>query len=407
MRFFILWDAKNLRDEDYKEGRTEDYKISSLTSRICKTILDSREEFDALEFVSKFDRKDIVIEDLRQAYFWKLINLHKNKKIKELFDGFTYYAENFSKLGPSYWHSEILKLAYRTMVNENSTKFIPFMIKWDYLGNLSEKDWVKEIGDDGNEYPPLAVKCAKKCFEILKAQPKNSIPNATLIWLKELYEKVRNKDSNDDWNVRNYATISAWCGDVEEAITLYKSLLLNMGEKYYLWSELANMFQNNNDLKIGLLLKAKSLEKNEDFLGEIHLTLASLWQENGCGTLANKELQIYAKHREEKRRNYHARFYELQRRATIDADNSKMIDLNFYISMAEDYVYGDYDWCDFVIIDKWILDKVERCNLSDGKGTSICIKSNKFPILRKCEPGDIVKIRCYTVEEKKLIHIHW
>lgn len=401
-KFFILWDAKNLRHEDYLEGWADNRKIPSLTSRICKTILDSNEEFDVSDFVSKYGRKDIIIEDLRQSYFWKLMNLHKNNNLEKLFSDFTYYAENYSKFGPSHWHSEILKIANRFMVNEFSANFVPFMIKWDCQGNLRAEDWVKEKTNEGQEFPSLAVKSAKKCFEILKATPKNLISNATLLWLKGLYEKAKNYDPDDDWNIRNYATICVWRGEMEEAITLYKSLLIHMGEKYYLWAELANMFPNNNDLRIGLLLKAKTLERNEDFLGEIHLTLASLWQKEGHSSLANNELQAYVKHRKEKGWNLSNRYYEIQANATSCVNNSTEIDFNFYISRAEDYVYGDFDWVDFVITDKWKLDNVERCNLFDGKKTNLCIKINRFPILKKCKVGDIVQFRCYIIEENKL-----
>lgn len=406
-KFFILWDPKNLRYEDYVEGWAENHKISSLTSRICKTIIESDVVFDVSDFVSKFERKDTIIEGLRQAYFWKLMNLHKENKLDKLFQDFAYYAENYSALGPSQWHSEILKIANRFMIDGNSNNFVPFMMKWDCQGNLRDEDWVKETNDEGKIFPSLAVKSAKKCYDILKATQKDLIPNATLAWLKDLYDKVKDHDSDDDWSVRNYATICAWCGKVEEAVTLYKSLLLHMGEKYYLWAELANLLSNNTDLEIGLLLKAKRLEKNEDFLGDIHLSLASLWQKEGYGSIAQKELEAYATHRIEKGWGVSDKYRELQ--ANIMSCTNKMdkVDFNFYINIAEDFVYGEFDWIDFVVTDKWMTDNIERCNLFDGKDISLCVKTNKFHILRKCKTGDIIQFRCHIVEENKLVTSSW
>lgn len=406
-RFFMLWGAKNLRYDDYQEGWADGHDIPSLTSRICKVILDSKETFDVSGFVSQFDRQNVIVENLRQSYFWGLMNLQKDNKSDELFQEFMNYADNYSGLGPSHWHSEILKIANRFMIDENASKFIPFIIKWDGLGNFRKEDWAKETNDEGKEFPSLAVKSAKKCFDIIKATTKENIPDTALAWLKGVYEKVKNIDSNDDWNIRNYATICVWCGEIEEAITLYKSLLLHMGEKYYLWAELANLLSNNNDLSIGLLLKAKKIEKNEDFLGDIHLSLASLWQKEGYSSIASKELEAYASHRKEKGWAVSDRYRELITNTVSGSDTSTKVDFNLYISKAEDYVYGEFEWVDFVITNKWMSDDVERCNLFDGNETTLCVKTKRFPVLKKAKAGDVIQFRCNIIEEKQLDTSSW
>ena len=95
------------------------------------------------------------------------MNLQKDNKSDELFQEFMNYADNFSGLGPSHWHSEILKIANRFMIDENASKFIPFISKWDGLGNFRNEDWAKETNNEGKEFPSLAVKSAKKCFVAL------------------------------------------------------------------------------------------------------------------------------------------------------------------------------------------------------------------------------------------------
>ena len=400
-KFFMLWGAKNLRYDDYQEGRAEGHDIPSLTSRICKVIIESNEVFDVQEFVAQFDRQDLIIENLRQSYFWRLMNLQKKSRLEDLFNEFTNYADNYSVLGPSHWHSEILKIANRFMIDENATKFLSFITQWDGLGNFKNEDWLKETNDEGKEFPSLAENSAKKCFEIIKATEKKSIPDTTLTWLKGLYKKVMDKNLEDDWNVRNYATICVWCGQIEEAITLYKSLLLHNGEKYYLWAELANLLSSSNDLSIGLLLKAKKIEKNEDFLGDIHLSLASLWQKEGYGVIASEELDAYASHRKEKGWAFSDRYHELLTNIVSGLDASTKVDFDLYISKAEDYVYGDFDWVDFVITDKWASENIERCNLFDGNETTICIKTKSFPVLEKAKAGDIFQFKCNTIEENQ------
>ena len=399
--FFILWGANNLRYEDYQGGTIDDHHVPSLTSRICKVILNSNKDFDVSDFVSRFEQKDVVVEDLRQSYFWKLMNLHKENRFDDLFRRFNQYAENYSCLGSSHWHSEILKIANRFMIDEYSANFIPFMIKWNATGNLRSEDWVKETNEEGKEFPSLAVKSAKKCFELIKAMNYKKVSDATLIWLKELFKKVMQNEPNDDWSVRNYATICVWHGDVEEAVSLYKTLIVHMGDKYYLWSELANILLDNDKLSIGLLLKAKKLEKNEDFLGDIHLRLASLWLKEGYMSIANNELKAYAAHRKGKGWKVSEYFNELQAKVAISDIKTPYADLNSYMNNAEDYVYGEFEWTDFVITNKWTSEDVERCCLYDGKETHLNIKTKKFPMLKNAEVGDIIQFRCNVIEEEQ------
>lgn len=400
-KFFTLWGADNLRYEDYIEGTINDHHIPSLTFRICKAMLNSNENFDVSEFVSRFQRQNVVIEDLRQSYFWKLMNLHKENRLNELFHSFNYYADNYSCLGPSHWHSEILKIANRFMTNEYAAKFIPFMTKWNAQDNLRNEDWTKEINEEGKVFPSLAIKCAKKCFEIIKTMPKEMVSDETLTWLKELFKKIKQNEPDDDWSVRNYANICIWRGEIEEAVNLYKKLIIHMGDKYYLWSELANILSDNANLSIGLLLKAKKLEKNEDFLGDIHLKLASLWLKKGYASIANNELKAYATHRRDKGWNVSEYFNELQAKVTKSETKTPYVDFNSYINNAEDYVYGEFEWTDFVITNKWTSENVERCCLFDGKETHLNIKTKKIPMLKNAKIGDIIQFKCNVIEEKQ------
>lgn len=267
-RFFIMWGVENLRYEDYKKGYVDGHEIPSLISRICRAIIDSRETFPVNEFVNKFEEnKTEVIENLRQSYFWFLMKLHKEGNYDDLWKSFDYYADSFSSLGPSHWHSEILKIANRFMIDKNAYRFLSFMKQWDSpeMENLRAEDWEKEKGEDGNEYPSLAMKSAKKCYECLKTDATKRNEQETLAWLKQKYTKVIKHDTEDGWSTRNYAKICIWDGSVDEAIDTYKSLLANMGDKYYLWSELAECITNDNTLRIGLFLKAKELEKKRGF----------------------------------------------------------------------------------------------------------------------------------------------
>lgn len=390
-RFFKMWGAKNLREEDLKEQNADGNTYPSLLSRICRVVVDANGEFDVDEFVSEFDNKDLVIEQLRESWFWKLMNLQRANNINGLWTAFDYYASHYSSFGPSHWHSEILKIANRFMGDDEAYRFMLFMMKWNATGNFLQEDFQNERADDGQEYPSLAVKSAKKCFDFLN---NSSQRNMELVkWLKNLYVQIG--DTNDDWSRRRYAMLCMWSGDVDIAIDTYKSLLISMGDKYYIWYELSQCITDDLSLKIGLLLKAKSLEHNEDFIGDIHLSLARLWLASSEGNRAKAELQAYAKNRQEKGKPIKEEYRQLQERLLVTAEETAQVDERIYIEKAENFVYRDYDWHDFVLVDKWKSAKDEYCKFADYEGLSMSFKVKRFPTLKRCEVGDIVKIRYY------------
>lgn len=396
-RFFIMWGVENLRYEDYVNRYDDGHEIPSLISRICRAIVDSNETFFVQDFVDKFnDYKCEVIEHLRQSYFWKLMTLHKEGCSNELLKSFENYVESYSVIGPSHWHSEILKIAYRFMTEGNAQHFIPFMKQWSgpEFENLREEDWKREESEDGKEFPSLAIKSAKKCFECLKVNPNMRTPEFSS-WLKCLYAIVIKKETEDDWSTRNYATVCIWSGSIEEAINTYKSLLVNMGDKYYLWSELSECISNNNSLRIGLLLKAKELEKNEDFIGKVHLCLAKLWMEENYITNAKQELCTYAKHRKDKGWAVSNLYLELSSKVNDLPDDNLNVDLVKLIRAAEDFVYADYKWHEYVLIDKWEHEGKEQCKFYDGQ----TIKSKKFRALKRSKVGNVYCFRCHITEE--------
>ena len=396
--FLILWGINNLREEDFENGYKDGHDIPSLVNRLCKTIIDSEQKFNVSEFVGEFSHKSIVVEGLRQYYFWKLMNLYKENQLSQLWESFEYYANEYSALGASHWHSEILKIANRFMVNEHSFRFCSFVRKWYGNGNFQGGDWRKEKTEDGKEFPSLVVKTAKKCYETVKAAMPNGVEDETLKWLKELLEQVSTHETEDDWSIRNYANVCLWCGDEKQAIATYKSLLTRMGDKYYFWSELADCIKDDNQLRIGLLLKAKSLERNEDFLGDIHLSLASLWQESGHSAKAKQELDAYIKHRKEKGWSVSDRYREISSCSFVE-DKSERVNFLDYIHRAEDFVYEDYPWVYFVLTEKWTANDSESCNLYNGNGCSFTVKTKRFPILRKTKVGEIIQFRCKMEEE--------
>lgn len=217
---------------------------------------------------------------------------------------------------------------------------------WD-INNLRDEDWEKEKGKDDKEYPSLAVKSAKKCFEVMKADLKSEQVRVNLLWLKDFYKSVIEHD-RDEWNLRNFATICIWLQQYDEAAALYKDLIVELSDKYYVWSELAKCIVDNDELKIGLLLKAKSIERDENFLGDIHLDLAEIFVKLNMRDAANDELKCYAENRQKMGWSLSDCFRSISNSLSSVVESPKSLDLNNCIRTAENYAFDKYEWVNFV-----------------------------------------------------------
>lgn len=397
--FFLLWNPDNLRYEDLHDGYKDGKDIPSLISRICREFVNSNTEINIEEFLSKIDlSKEIVLDFFREIIFWNIFNAHKENKFSELWNLFEKYNNNYSKHGQSKWHSEILNLAERFMEENDEWRFLNFFKNWN-PENLRTDDW-KETKKDEHTYKPLATKAIKKAFEVLKAQTSEQ----NLSWLIQPYEKAIKLFPDDEWLLREKALLHFKNNELELAIKIYKHLVLELADKHYVWQEFSDCIISDNSLKIGMLSKALSLEKNEDFLGDIHLDLAKALIDENLLENALIELEAYKKHREIKGWKLSSIFDELQQKASSVKQNLKD---NWelykkYIPFAENFAYADFDWTEVVLADKWKDDKgKERLTFTDGKTIEFAIGKNRFEVLRQSELGQIFKFKLHKQEIKK------
>jgi hypothetical protein len=397
--FFLLWNPDNLRYEDLHDGYKDGKNISSLISRICREFVNPSSEFNLDEFLSKIDLdKETVLDFFREPFFWNIFNAHKVNKFSELWSLFDQYNNNYSKYGKSKWHSEILNLAERFMTENDEWRFFNFFKNWnpEFLRN---DDW-EEIKKDEHTYKPLATKAIKKAFEILKTQPTEQ----NLSWLLHLYEKAIKSFPDDEWLLREKALLHFKNNELELAIKIYKQLVLELSDKHYVWQEFSECIISDNTLKIGMLSKALILEKNEDFLGDIHLNLAKILIDENLIENAFIELETYKKHRETKGWKLSSLFNELQ--PNVDSvkltlkDNLELY--KKYIPFAEDFAYADFNWTDVVLADKWKDDKgKDRLTFTDGKKIEFAIGKNRFAVTKQSELGQVFKFKLHKKEIKR------
>ena len=397
--FFIMWNPDNLRYEDLQDGYKDGKSIPSLISRICREFVNSNTEINIEEFLGKIKlKKEDVIDFFREAIFWNIFNAHKENRFSELWNLFEKYNVNYSKYEQSKWHSEILNLAERFMKENDEWRFLNFFKNWN-PENLRNDDW-KETKKDENTYKPLATKAIKKAFEILKTQTSEQ----NLSWLIQPYEKAIQLFPADEWLLREKALLHIKNNELELATQIYKRLVLILGNMSYVWNEFSKCFENNAEIKIGMLSKALSLQKDENFIGKIHLELANTLIENNLLENARIELDLYKNYRIQNGKTLSQDFETLYKK-TIAVELSLKDNRELYkkyIPFAENFAYEDFDWTELVLVDKWKDDKgKDRLTFTDGKKIEFAIGKNRFEILKQSELGQIFKFKLHKQEIKK------
>lgn len=397
--FFLLWNPDNLRHEDLHNGYKDGKNIPSLISRICREFVNSNTEINIEEFLSKINlEKEVVIDFFRETIFWNILNAHKENKFSELWNLFEQYNSNYSKHGQSKWHSEILNLAERFMKENDEWRFLNFFKNWN-PENLRNDDW-KETKKDEHTYKPLATKAIKKAFEVLKTQPSEQ----DLSWLIKPYETAIKLFPVDEWLLREKALLHFKNNELELALKIYKQLVLELADKHYVWQEFSDCIVFDNFLKIGMLSKALSLEKNEDFLGDIHLDLAKSLIDENLLENALVELEAYKKHREIKGWKLSSLYDDLYKKANSIKqslrDNRELY--KKFIPFAENFAYTDIDWTEVILVDNWKDERGrERLTFTDGKTKEFAISKNRFEVLKQSELGQILKFKLHKQEIKK------
>lgn len=401
--FLRLWGPDNLRDEDYDDSVGKDGKtIASLMSRIARSVVNYNQDA-ILEFVNLLpSRKEDFIDLLKEHFFWKIYHSTEGNVSSNTWSLFDQYVDFFPEAPASVSHSKVLSLAERVMKDENTYRFYGFFKKWN-PEKLRTADWQEEKGENGESYKPLAIKSIKKAKESLSSLSKEQIGD--LQWLIDLYGVAVTKYPDDDWNIRSKALLHLQAGQREEAKTIYKDLCLRMGEKYYIWQEFANCWEDNAT-KIALLCKAISLEKNEDFIGKIRLELARQLILAGELEGAAIELNLYKKHYAQMGWRVSADVNSLQAQcSSIGAavGNNDALYAEF-IPKAEDCAYADIPYSEFVLVDKWTNDEgKDLMAFTDGDSVDFVINKKRFPILRKAHKGQVWRMKLHKEETVKTI----
>ncbi|EKT4520706.1 tetratricopeptide repeat protein [Flavobacterium psychrophilum] len=404
--FFLLWEPKNLRLEDVSENYKDGKTYSSLISRIFKEFIDKKVQLDSKILFEKipFLSPVKIIELLREPYYWNIYTADKENRKEVVWKIFEEYNALFKNQKGSEIHSKILNSAMFSMRENEEWRFLNFFENWN-PENFIESDW-KEIVKEDKVYPPLAIKALKKAFEQIKLG--NQFNDLTKLIIA--YKTAIVKFPKDIWLKREYAILLAKNNESEEAIKIYKNLVLELGDQSYVWHEFALLFSDENlDLAIGMLSMAIKLQKDENFLGTTRLDLADKLIKLNKLEKAKIELNTYQEYRLANSKNVSEQFNVLAV-FVKEIEPQKKDNLDFYydqILQAESFAYQDIKWSELVFIEKWKNDKnKEKLSFTDSNILNISISTNRFPQLKNIEVGQTIKFKLHNklVEDKIKLH---
>lgn len=402
-KFFELWGPENLRSEDYQDNIFDGKTYPSLFQRICNYYVEKGLSFDIDSFCERTEKSTTyIVNALRKSWFWKLYNESQNGKGNTLWSMFKDYAITLSSYGPSEWHSQIMKLAIRCMVEQEASRILPFFVSWGH--NFCESDWKPSVGKDGKEYIPLASRVIKASFDALSESVENKTEHIDFI-ISALTEAVE-KNPADEWNKRNLGRLFYKKGDKSNAGKIYQELSQILYDKYYYWQEFSHIVDDEN-VKAGMLAKALLIETNENYIGDIRLELASYLIETENKEAASVELERYHSNRVKNGWRISERYSSLiQSIGGISANDSNNLEL--YQSLAneaDEFVYKDLPWEDVVIVESWKTeDNKSFVLLTDGKGNNIKAKRRSNKLLADAHIGQSFKIK-YEHDTSKILLI--
>lgn len=235
---------------------------------------------------------------------------------------------------PSLLHSRILSEAIKTKQTTSvQFRFRDFVRIWG-LENLMEDDWKQFKTEAGHTLLSLVEKLIGVYAKEIKTDG--------FVAPTEFNELVDKALTIFPFN-QNMAYFKAIVlisqGKKDGAIEHYKNLILKFPSKFYLWSQLAELVEQN-DLKIGLLCKALTLGEDESFLGGVRLRLTTLLIDGGYMDNAKYELDKYSEVYKSKGWNLNSTYWDLigQLQNIVAATTNQSL-YREYSTKGEEFIY--------------------------------------------------------------------
>lgn len=397
--FLRMWNVVNFSDDDFHESYWGGKEISPLVERIIERCFKLgyglNEVIDAFGVNPKINN----VVDVFSRYNFFEINRLYNGEVSLLINRINEYlnAINGKELKNEF-HSKILSMYLRKFPEDIISEVVPAMAKWGF-NNFRNEDWKREVYEE-KEMPSLVEKAVGRYLKALKLHQYQDTTEAFI----ELLNEAISRYIDDDQLIRNLALIRIAQGEKDEALSIYRSLLLKLN-RFYIWKELSEA-TDDKALKISALCKAIISEPQDKFLGNVHLALADLLIEDNQFKEAKVELNTFKKTYQSEGWGPNDEYKRLVKlipdsvseSVTEDANN-KQFYLN-HILTAEEFVYSDIEWTTLVVCDIYTQKnnnkEIEKAKLVSADGVEISVRLNslkekKSKVIGTCYDVKIIK----------------
>lgn len=412
-RMTTLFEEAKLEDKGINFMKTA---LSNLERRINPVGQEIKEAITALKSGASADITRLKVEqmflngelnqNLYQDYGWLIYYTLKGTPVGEV-QKRKILLRNYLKLsinGKNPLHSLILSEAVKVERNTPLQFRIRDFVKlWD-LENLRDEDWRQFMTDNGITIPSLVEKLVGVYAKELKADKVKADKEFI-----ELADKAFERYTNNQYMPLYKAYILISSDKPEEALEFYKGIIMKTPSKCYLWEQAAEIV-DDVEMRIGLLCKAISVEKDESFVGGCRLNLAKALIEYGLLPNAKCELDKYYNFYTSQGWGLKQDFKEVVNlipQETIAENNTSLY--NEFIPKAETFIYSAIPSQFAIKIEDRQIDDKKRpgrkfiqWTLMTKNGTIRLKKPNNFGLDSRMKNGTPFDIK---IHEDKIVWI--
>lgn len=302
---------------------------------------------------------------------------------------------------PSLLHSFVLVYAERIFVEQEEWRFLKFLELWG-VDTFRDEDW-KETKKDDKVFKSLVSKCIKKACDAALSLPQIG----DVAWLLRCVQKGLALNKGDVWLRRDYALLLSKLGQMDEARKVFKELLSALNDKFYFWHELAACYERDTKQRMAMLCKALTIERNEDFIGDVRLGLARCLIEEGMTGEAAVELMRYRDNREKNGWKLGSVYAELIPMVDKGVDKKRHNGALYreYAEIADAFAYQDIPAEPMVITDTYQDvnregKKRDMCVLCSAKGVVVKVNRRRFAALKNAKVADVFVLKFVTDVQK-------
>lgn len=227
------------------------------------------------------------------------------------------------------------KEGFNTVTDSTRFSIVKFTDMWD-LNNLRPGDWRRKA-HEGKELPSTVEKLITSYVDELYAARIPASPEFMAIIDRALIEY-----SGSSNLYAQCAQLYELSGDKETAIGMLRNAILTSSSKFFLWSRLASLITDKDELrlKVSLLYKALRCPGQEEFKGKTHLSLASALAEGGAFSQAIWELKYVKGLYKEKDWNLPRLYRETEKKIPVGTQAADPEAIYKKVeSLADDYIY--------------------------------------------------------------------